>query len=457
VATDRAALLRHAEDLLREGKLDQAIAEYRRIVDDQPRDWNSANVLGDLYLRAGQLDRAVEEFARSADSLAREGFLSKAGALYKKILKIHPHDEQTLLCAADIAAEQKLIVDAQTYLKTAYEQRQRRGDTAGTADIIVRQASLDSSVALELSEAAVVSGDLATGIATLQARLKKSPNDLDVLSRLVEVSVSGGRFDVATAAQSELADAYLTAEAGAEARFVAEDLVARHPGDRAHIERLRRALTMLGEDPDATMSARLPAPEPEMARSPQLPIAPTRVAPPPVVPEATAPVEAAAPRDEVDSPAPARPHSQPPKELDEVFADLREEAARRVTSNNPDEELAVGLAFYRAGQLDFAVPRLEAASRVPAHRFSAAATLGRICLERGETWLAIDWFERAAEAQAPTPADAHRLLYELADALEGAGEIARALAILLELGSEAGDYQDVAARIDRLSKAQARG
>jgi tetratricopeptide (TPR) repeat protein len=159
------------------------------------------------------------------------------------------------------------------------------------------------------------------------------------------------------------------------------------------------------------------------------------------------------------APAVSEPSTQlpPPRDLDDVFAGLREEAARRFATNNPDQELAAGLAFYQAGQLDFAVPRLEAASRAPANRFVAAATLGRILLERGETWQAIEWFERAADAPAPSPADTHRLLYELADALEGVGEVARALAICLELRAEAGDYRDVATRVDRLAKVQGRG
>ena len=104
MAIDRVELLRDAEKLLRQGKLDQAIAEYRRAVDEQPRDWTTANVLGDLYLRAGQIDKAVDEYVRIADDLAREGFFPKAGALYKKILKIRPHDEYVLLQAADMAA-----------------------------------------------------------------------------------------------------------------------------------------------------------------------------------------------------------------------------------------------------------------------------------------------------------------------------------------------------------------
>ena len=52
---DREGTLRKAEKLLRQGKLDQAIAEYRAVIEDQPSDWNTANTLGDLYVRAGQI------------------------------------------------------------------------------------------------------------------------------------------------------------------------------------------------------------------------------------------------------------------------------------------------------------------------------------------------------------------------------------------------------------------
>jgi len=138
VAIDRAAVLRNAEKLLRQGKLDAAIAEYRRVVEDQPRDWNTANILGDLYLRAAQSDRALEQFVRIADSLNADGFFSKAAALYKKILKIRPDDEHALMQAGVIAANQGMIVDARAYLTAAAKRRTARGDDEGVAEIRAR-------------------------------------------------------------------------------------------------------------------------------------------------------------------------------------------------------------------------------------------------------------------------------------------------------------------------------
>jgi tetratricopeptide (TPR) repeat protein len=428
VSIDRVALLHSAEKLLRQGKLDQAIAEYRRAVDDQPRDWTTANALGDLYVRAGQIDRAVETYLRIADNLAREGFLPKAGALYKKILKIRPHDEYVLLQAAEIAASQELLVDARAYLNAVCEQRRSRRDSAGVAAITIKLATLDRSdiearlagaraqvetgelsaavsalkqlaaeltepgrldqavmvlregerlaptdpeiksslirilagrsdqksadeaarLAIELSEAAAARGDWATAVTALQQSLKRSPNDISVLLRLVEVSVDGGLHDIATSAQGQLVDAHLRAGSPLEARFIAEDLVARHSHDPAHLERLRRALTMGGEpNPEAVMAARLSGLELVVPDAPDEE-EPAEAPAPTVVrrPEPSAEVDLSGALDGIKFPQemPRLPQlvagatdvqPTPSKDLDDVFADLRAEATRRVAANNP--------------------------------------------------------------------------------------------------------------------------
>jgi hypothetical protein len=153
--------------------------------------------------------------------------------------------------------------------------------------------------------------------------------------------------------------------------------------------------------------------------------------------------------------APSVPGPTVAEDLDGVFAQLRDEASRRSTT--ADDEYKRGLALFNAGQVDECIPVLQAASKAPRLRFATAAILGRIFQERGLMPQAVEWFERAAEAPAPTEGDGHSLLYELADALEANGESARALAIFIELQSEAGDYRDVAARVDRLAKVQSRG
>jgi hypothetical protein len=93
---------------------------------------------------------------------------------------------------------------------------------------------------------------------------------------------------------------------------------------------------------------------------------------------------------------------------------------------------------------------LEVSARSLRHRFRAGALLAKLYTDQGDKARAVEWFERAAEAPAPSPAAAHQLLYELATALEAQGEGARALAVLLELQSEAGEYRDLAQRLEHL-------
>ena len=95
-----------------------------------------------------------------------------------------------------------------------------------------------------------------------------------------------------------------------------------------------------------------------------------------------------------------------------------------------------------------------AAARVPLLRFRAAAQLGRIYIDGGDISTGIEWLERAVEAPAPTLDEGHAVLYALAAALETHGESARALAILMELDVDAGDYRDVRDRIAQLTRTQ---
>jgi tetratricopeptide (TPR) repeat protein len=140
---DREGALKSAEKALRQGRIDAAIAEYVRIVEAQPRDWNSANALGDLYVRANQIDKGIAQYTRIADHLFEEGFYPKAAALFKKILKIRPDDEHALMQSAEIAAKQGLLADAKSYYKTVADRRRAKGDKRGAAEIAVKIGTLD--------------------------------------------------------------------------------------------------------------------------------------------------------------------------------------------------------------------------------------------------------------------------------------------------------------------------
>lgn len=115
------------------------------------------------------------------------------------------------------------------------------------------------------------------------------------------------------------------------------------------------------------------------------------------------------------------------------------------------------MSLRQAGRIDESIQAFELAARSPHRRFQAATLIGRTHRGRGHLPQAIEWFERAAQVPPPTDDEGYMLLYELADALESTGEVVRALAICVELQANAPEFRDVAARVDRLNKVQARG
>jgi len=758
VPIDRAATLRNAEKLIRQGKLDAAITEYVRIIEDQPQDWAAKNTLGDMYARAGQTDKAVQQFVEIANNLSDEGQMAKAGALYKKILKLKPDHEHSLMQVADILGMQRLYADARAHLTTLIELRQARGDTRGALQARIRLGSVDpedyggrlqgvaariemgdkggalndlKEIASELAEkgrneeaigvlrqaaelhpadeevkeklldvyfaagdfvnaracavsleqyrmvAAAQAGagdadgaletlreaashheddtelkaelakkliargdvaaaalyltaetagddpellllaadiklrgdDVADGMAivkklldqdagrreqiaqlgwsvaesrpeagfqvvelaadsavaqspsdwpaaaaALQEFCTRVPNHIPALMRLVEICVDGGLESTMYQAQAQLADAYIAAGAATEARFIAEDLVAREPWEKSNIERFRKALELMGEpDPDGLIAARLsgespftstdllsgsslfddpppppaeePAPEPEIdadadidallaepievepptkKQEPPKPKKPTKEShhfqlsanaidldsilgdlddggmelepePAPKAKSKAAPqahaetedveVDLSIVIDDIKQPGASAPAGKTAKakteaastDLEGVFGNLRDQASKRSGLDDAEKEYKRGLALRAAGDIDGCIQALEKASRAPKLRFGTSWLIARLYRERDRMPEALEWLERAAQAPAPTNDESHQLLYELADGLEKTGEIARALAICLELQADAGEYKDISKRIDRLTKVQAGG
>jgi tetratricopeptide (TPR) repeat protein len=146
-----------------------------------------------------------------------------------------------------------------------------------------------------------------------------------------------------------------------------------------------------------------------------------------------------------------------PQSLDEVFDQMRDEVSHGSDEEAAAEQYSLGVTYKELGMEEEAIQAFEAAAHSPRQRFEAASALGHLYLERGTIATAVEWFLRAAEAPAPSPDAGYELLYNLADTLEKAGDHARALAIFVEIEAETGGFRDVARRVDRLSKVQAKG
>jgi tetratricopeptide (TPR) repeat protein len=141
VSRGNEEVLREIQRRLQRGDLDGAAAGYETLVEANPDDWTSINALGDLYIRLGDVDPGVEQITRAADHFFTEGFLPKAAALYRKVLKVRP-DEHALQTLAEIATQLKLLVEAKQCLVQLEQQRRSRGDAAGADDCLARLDAL---------------------------------------------------------------------------------------------------------------------------------------------------------------------------------------------------------------------------------------------------------------------------------------------------------------------------
>ncbi len=118
---NKQKVLSAAEKYVQQGKMQNAIAEYEKVLKADPKDLTVTNTVGDLYSRLGQVDKATECFKSVGDAYANQGFTVKAIAMYKKISKLKPSLE-SVLKLAELYTQQGLFNDARAqYLHVAEE------------------------------------------------------------------------------------------------------------------------------------------------------------------------------------------------------------------------------------------------------------------------------------------------------------------------------------------------
>src|ERR1700741_5316363 len=118
---NKQKVLANAEKYVQQGKLQNAISEYEKVLKNDPKDLTVTNTIGDLYSRIGESDKATDCFKTVGDAYASQGFTVKAIAMYKKISKLKPSLE-SLLKLAELYTQQGLFNDARAqYLQVAEE------------------------------------------------------------------------------------------------------------------------------------------------------------------------------------------------------------------------------------------------------------------------------------------------------------------------------------------------
>ncbi|HSP17578.1 MAG TPA: tetratricopeptide repeat protein [Thermoanaerobaculia bacterium] len=143
MAIQRDKVIANAEKLVAKGKIEPAIKEYERLLDDNPSDVNTLNRIGDLWVRINRNDEAVKTFGRIADHYARDGFFLKAIAIYKKINKLDPSKLDVYAKLADLYAKQGLAMEAKSQYQVLADYYIKHGDSGNALAIYRKISELD--------------------------------------------------------------------------------------------------------------------------------------------------------------------------------------------------------------------------------------------------------------------------------------------------------------------------
>jgi tetratricopeptide (TPR) repeat protein len=122
MAADRQKQLQHAERLLKQGKVQAAMLELERLADGAPSDVLTLNRIGDLLAKQGRKDEAIRFYNKIAEQFTNSGFLPKAVAIHKKVLRLNPNYIQSLVALGQLYFQQKLPGEARTHMLRAADQ-----------------------------------------------------------------------------------------------------------------------------------------------------------------------------------------------------------------------------------------------------------------------------------------------------------------------------------------------
>ncbi|WP_306672138.1 tetratricopeptide repeat protein [Geothrix campi] len=261
MAIDRVKVKKEADKLLTAGKVDRAIEEFHKLVDDNPKDYSTLNQIGDLYVQIGRTREGVEIHKRLGTAYERDGFHARAAAIFQKVVRNAPEDIDAAQRLADLYRQMNKVTDAvKVHLQVA-EHFQKKGlikraleefnkvvdldpknlkmkvkladlynkegmkDRAagiylevaeslameqmhGEANQILERAKAMIStpqVFLTQSRLGVIQGDYATAAQHLREGLASNPRDTELLEALAEIELRSGHPDRALEALTEIA------------------------------------------------------------------------------------------------------------------------------------------------------------------------------------------------------------------------------------------------------------
>src|SRR5579864_3642781 len=203
---NKQKVLASAEKAVQQGKLQNAISEYEKIVKEDPKDLTVLNTIGDLHARVGNNDKASIFFKKVGDIYASEGFTVKAIAVYKKIAKLNPGANDCVLKLAELYTQQGLYNDARSQYVTVADSFMKANNLEEAAKIFQKILELDSentAMQTKLADLYIKLGRKQGALDAADESLRKvislDPNNIEALLLRGKIAADSG--DSASAVQ----------------------------------------------------------------------------------------------------------------------------------------------------------------------------------------------------------------------------------------------------------------
>ena len=124
---DKIKAMRNAEKFLAQGKIKAAIGEYKQVVDNDPKDFGTMNLLGDLYTKSSEPKAALRYYNTVAEHYSKQGFSQKAIAVYNKISRIEPNSIEVSEKLAELYKTKGSVTEAKSHYVVLAESYQAKG------------------------------------------------------------------------------------------------------------------------------------------------------------------------------------------------------------------------------------------------------------------------------------------------------------------------------------------
>lgn len=294
MASKRESLIASAEKSLLKGKVDAALKDYLKVLEETPNDINVLNKVGDLYVRLGRNDESIPFFLRIAEHYARDGFYVRGIAMYKKINKLDPARLDIYEKLAELYVKQQLWMEAKSNYQVLADYLLKQDNLQGAVGIYQKMVAIEPQnlqlhvrladlftqakrLPEALQEYAVVAASLSErganeeSIRVYEKALKLAPDNVDILRTLVPLLLSINSVEQARAVLRKgleasprsvplfllAADAALAANDMAEARSYSDKARAVDP-DNEEVLAAAVRIQLKGRRPDLAWSAALP-------------------------------------------------------------------------------------------------------------------------------------------------------------------------------------------------------